>query len=98
MTRARPVSICAADLPDPCSHPLAALLNSLLSLTDSLTGLERILTTPIPFSYSFHLWAVTVIYCLALPFQVWNALGWITIPGTTLVVRSTSPTYTNTSP
>jgi len=61
-----------------------ALLNSLLSLTDSLTGLERILTTPIPFSYSIHLWVVTVIYCLALPFQVWSTLGWITIPGTTV--------------
>jgi len=62
-----------------------ALLNGLLSLTDSLTGLERILTTPIPFSYSIHLWVVTVIYCLALPFQIWKTLGWITIPGTTAV-------------
>ena len=93
-TRARPVSIRAADLHDLHSRPSAALLNSLLSLTDSLTGLERILTTPIPFSYSIHLWAVTTIYCLALPFQIWNALGWITIPGTTLVVRSKSPIHT----
>lgn len=29
----------------------ASLLNSLLMLTDCLTGLERILTTPIPFSF-----------------------------------------------
>lgn len=63
----------------------SALLNALLSLTDSLTGLERILTTPIPFSYSIHLWVVTVIYCLALPFQIVNTMGWITIPGTTVV-------------
>jgi predicted membrane chloride channel (bestrophin family) len=63
----------------------SALLNALLSLNDSLTGLERILTTPIPFSYSIHLWVVTIIYCLALPFQIWGALGWITIPGTTAV-------------
>ncbi|KAF9653667.1 UPF0187-domain-containing protein [Thelephora ganbajun] len=62
-----------------------SLLNALLSLTDSLTGLERILTTPIPFSYSIHLWVVTIIYCLALPFQIWKTLGWITIPGTTVV-------------
>jgi len=62
-----------------------SLLNALLSLTDSLTGLERILTTPIPFSYSIHLWVVTVIYCLFLPFQIWNTLHWITIPGTTAV-------------
>jgi len=62
-----------------------ALMNALLSLTDSLTGLERILTTPIPFSYSIHLWVVTVFYCLALPFQIWKTMGWITIPGTTVV-------------
>jgi len=61
------------------------LLNTVLSLTDSLTGLERILTTPIPFSYSIHLWVVTVFYCLALPFQILGPLGWITIPGTTVV-------------
>lgn len=62
-----------------------ALLNSLLALTDSLTGLERILTTPIPFSYSIHLWAVTVIYCMFLPFQILTTMNWITIPGTTVV-------------
>jgi predicted membrane chloride channel (bestrophin family) len=51
-------------------------------LVDSLTGLERILTTPIPFSYSVHLWIVTWLYCLALPFQIVTPLGWIAIPGT----------------
>ncbi|KAF8880641.1 UPF0187-domain-containing protein [Infundibulicybe gibba] len=61
---------------------VSALINSLGQLVDGLTGLERILTTPIPFSYSFHLWAVTMIYCLALPFQIYTALGWVTIPGT----------------
>ena len=76
--------------PDQYSCLLASLFNALLSLTDSLTGLERILTTPIPFSYSIHLWVVTVIYCLFLPFQIWNALGWITIPGTTAVVSDMS--------
>jgi len=58
------------------------LLGTLGQLVDALTGLERILTTPIPFSYSIHLWVVTIIYCLALPFQIYNYLGWITIPGT----------------
>jgi len=38
------------------------LLNSLNSLVEALTGLERILTTPIPYSYSIHLWTVTVVY------------------------------------
>ena len=88
--RPRLVSTWMKNLPNPYLFPLAPLLNALLSLTDSLTGLERILTTPIPFSYSIHLWTVTIIYCLALPFQIWNALGWITIPGTTAVVSGTS--------
>ncbi|KAG1781157.1 Bestrophin, RFP-TM, chloride channel-domain-containing protein [Suillus placidus] len=60
------------------------LLATITQLVDALTGLERILTTPIPFSYSIHLWSVTVVYCLALPFQVWSTLKWITIPATVL--------------
>ncbi|KAL0959299.1 hypothetical protein HGRIS_014563 [Hohenbuehelia grisea] len=60
------------------------LLASLNQLVDGLTGLERILTTPIPFSYSIHLWTVTTIYCLLLPFQIWKTLGWLSIPGTVI--------------
>ncbi|KZT02826.1 UPF0187-domain-containing protein [Laetiporus sulphureus 93-53] len=62
-----------------------ALMNALNQLVDALTGLERILTTPIPFSYRVHLWTVTVLYNLLLPFQIWNTLGWLTIPATTLL-------------
>ncbi|KAA1472691.1 UPF0187-domain-containing protein [Dentipellis sp. KUC8613] len=58
------------------------LITTLNQLVDALTGLERILTTPIPFSYSVHLWAVTTLYCMFLPFQLWLTLKWITIPGT----------------
>lgn len=58
------------------------LLSSLGLLVDSLTGFERILTTPIPFSYSVHLWVVTIIFCLALPLQTWPTLKWVTIPST----------------
>ncbi|KAH8827642.1 Bestrophin, RFP-TM, chloride channel-domain-containing protein [Flagelloscypha sp. PMI_526] len=57
-----------------------SLLAALTMLVDSLTGLERILTTPIPFSYSIHLWLVAIIYNLALPLQIWKTLGWVTIP------------------
>ena len=55
---------------------------SINQLVDSLTGLERILTTPIPFSYvlrfdsqlnlnkepryAIHLWVVTILYLLAM--------------------------------
>ncbi|KAG6333100.1 hypothetical protein ID866_5991 [Astraeus odoratus] len=63
---------------------IGLLYATLTQLVDALTGLERILTTPIPFSYSIHLWLVTVIYCLALPFQIWTALKWLTVPATVL--------------
>ncbi|TBU31498.1 Bestrophin, RFP-TM, chloride channel-domain-containing protein [Dichomitus squalens] len=60
------------------------LLNALNQLVDALTGLERILTTPIPFSYRVHLWTVAVLYCLLLPFQIWATFKWLTIPATAL--------------
>ncbi|KAH6909999.1 Bestrophin, RFP-TM, chloride channel-domain-containing protein [Coprinopsis sp. MPI-PUGE-AT-0042] len=61
---------------------MTSMHNNLNLLSDSLAGLERILTTPVPFSYSVHLWVVTFIYCLSLPFQVFKPLGWVTIPAT----------------
>lgn len=39
-------------------------------------------------SYRVHLWMVTVLYCLSLPFQIWKTMGWLTIPATTLLVRT----------
>lgn len=52
----------------------------LQQLNDALASLERILTTPIPFSYAAHIWEVTWIYVLILPFQLYNAgFGWITV-------------------
>ncbi|KZP07968.1 UPF0187-domain-containing protein [Athelia psychrophila] len=66
----------------PTSNAILAALNQLV---DALTGLERILTTPIPFSYSVHLWVVTTIYCLALPLQIWATLKWLTIPATVIL-------------
>ncbi|KAH7907058.1 Bestrophin, RFP-TM, chloride channel-domain-containing protein [Hygrophoropsis aurantiaca] len=63
---------------------ISLLLATLNQLVDALTNLERILTTPIPFSYSIHLWLVTLMYCLALPFQIWSQLKWLTIPATVL--------------
>jgi hypothetical protein len=59
-----------------------ALLGALNQLVEGATSLERVLTTPLPFIYSIHLWLVTIIYCLALPLQVWPTLKWLTIPAT----------------
>ncbi|CAE6426976.1 unnamed protein product [Rhizoctonia solani] len=60
------------------------LLLGLNQLVDSLSGLERILTTPIPFSYGVHLWTVCVLYVFFLPFQLWPTLKWLTIPATSI--------------
>ncbi|KAG1807699.1 Bestrophin, RFP-TM, chloride channel-domain-containing protein [Suillus variegatus] len=73
---------------DPTIGVLCATLNQLV---DALTGLERILATPIPFScviarrlYSSHLWTITMLYIAALPFQLWTTLKWFTIPATVI--------------
>ncbi|KAG6883533.1 hypothetical protein C0992_008533 [Termitomyces sp. T32_za158] len=67
------------------AQTISNLFTSLNQLVNALTGLERILTTPIPFSYSIHLWLVSLIYCFALPFEIWSALKWLTIPATIIV-------------
>lgn len=56
--------------------------SSLNSLVDALTEMERISTTTVV--YSKHLWLLTIIYCLILPFQTLATLGWFTIPATVL--------------
>ncbi|KAG1769388.1 Bestrophin, RFP-TM, chloride channel-domain-containing protein [Suillus occidentalis] len=63
---------------------ITLLYTTLNQLVDALTGLERILTTPIPVSYSSHLWMVTLVYCIALPFQLWSTLEWLTIPASVI--------------
>lgn len=50
-------------------------------LSESLSSLERILTTPIPWSFNAHIWEISWIYVLALPFQLYEGgFGYITIP------------------
>lgn len=58
-----------------------ALLAAVQSMSDALISLERILTTPIPWSYNAHIWEVTWVYCLLLPFQLYGAgFNWVTVP------------------
>ena len=59
-----------------------ALLAAIMTFSDSLSSLERILTTPIPWSYNAHIWEVAIMYCVLLPFQLYAAFGWITVPAT----------------
>ncbi|KIW02653.1 uncharacterized protein PV09_06091 [Verruconis gallopava] len=58
--------------------------NNLASLNDVLTGTDRILNTPLPVAYSIAIAQMTWVYILLLPFQLYNSLNWVTIPGSIL--------------
>ena len=58
------------------------VMNALASLTDCLTGMERVLGTPLPLAYRIALSQISWLYILALPFQLVTYLGWVAIPGT----------------
>lgn len=40
------------------------------------------LLTPIPLSYAAFIQEVAWLYCILLPFQIYNLFGWVTIPAT----------------
>lgn len=63
---------------------LNVMVTQLNGLLDCLTGFERILRTPIPLAYSIHLSQTVWAYCLALPFQLVQQIGWVTIPVTVI--------------
>ncbi|RHZ62347.1 hypothetical protein CDV55_105369 [Aspergillus turcosus] len=56
-------------------------IGALCQLNEVLTGTERVLDTPLPVAYSIAIAQIAWIYVLVLPFQLYPALEWITIPG-----------------
>lgn len=58
------------------------VLGHLSLLVDVLTQTERVSSTPLPEAYSIVISQITLLYVLTLPFQLYEALEWITIPGT----------------
>lgn len=64
--------------------PAAAtsLTNTFSALHDAISGLDRIRTTPLPFAYQAHLRMSLWLYLLFLPFQIYKAMEWLTIPAT----------------
>jgi len=58
------------------------LMNNIASLQDTLSNLDRIGNTPLPFAYQAHLRMSLWLYLLLLPFQVVSTLKYLTIPGT----------------
>ncbi|KAL4801000.1 Bestrophin, RFP-TM, chloride channel-domain-containing protein [Aspergillus venezuelensis] len=53
----------------------------LAQLNEVVTGTERVLDTPLPAAYSIAIAQIAWIYVLVLPFQLYDSLGWVTIPG-----------------
>ncbi|HLO51726.1 MAG TPA: bestrophin family ion channel [Kamptonema sp.] len=67
-------------------YRLTAMQQLINIMVDALGGCERILKTPIPLAYAIHLKQLLLLYCLSLPFQLVEDLGW----GTGLVVALVS--------
>ena len=57
-------------------------MNGLTMLLECLTGMERVLATPLPLAYNIAISQITWAYILVLPFQLVTPLGWVAIPGT----------------
>ena len=62
------------------AYQLSQLQDLIGNLINMVGGCERILTTPIPNSYSIHLKQLLLIYYLVLPFQYVGEINWWTIP------------------
>jgi putative membrane protein len=60
------------------SHQMSLMVQLLNTLVDSLGACERILKTPMPLAYSIHLKQLLLLYCLIIPFEVVNTMGWVT--------------------
>ncbi|MEA5553667.1 bestrophin family ion channel [Anabaena cylindrica UHCC 0172] len=60
------------------SYQLESLQQLLNILVNNLGSCERILKTPIPLAYAIHLKQLLLLYCLLLPFQIVENLGWWT--------------------
>ncbi|KAF8881234.1 Bestrophin, RFP-TM, chloride channel-domain-containing protein [Infundibulicybe gibba] len=56
--------------------------NNITMLQDTLSNLERIRNTPLPFAYQAHLRMSLWLYLFFLPFQIWINFKYLTIPGT----------------
>ncbi|RAH44734.1 UPF0187 domain membrane protein [Aspergillus brunneoviolaceus CBS 621.78] len=64
-----------------CGLHQSQAINGISSLNECLTGTERVLDTPLPAAYTISIAQISWIYVMVLPFQMYNYLGWITIPG-----------------
>ncbi|KIJ57320.1 hypothetical protein M422DRAFT_40790 [Sphaerobolus stellatus SS14] len=61
---------------------LGGLYGCISQFEDTLAGLERVLTTPLPYVYSAHIRHTVWLYLFFMPFQLAESFRWYTIPGT----------------
>jgi ion channel-forming bestrophin family protein len=67
------------------SYQVTAMQELINNLVDNLGACERILRTPMPVAYSIHLRQLLLLYCLLVPFQLVQSLGWWTCMITALI-------------
>jgi ion channel-forming bestrophin family protein len=58
------------------------IITQLGIMADVATGTERIVNHPMPLAYSISIAQITWVYVMVLPFQLYEPLRWVTIPGT----------------
>lgn len=73
---------CERQLPH---YVLMGMQQQLQNMDEVLAGCERIVTTPIPHSYTRHATRCLLVYLLGLPFALWPLVGWATVPTTAVV-------------
>ncbi|GAP86756.1 putative upf0187 domain membrane protein [Rosellinia necatrix] len=66
----------------PVAMQQTLLYNNINLLNDVMVNTERVLNTPLPIAYAIVISQITWLYVVLLPFQLYDALGWITIPAT----------------
>ncbi|RYE04215.1 MAG: hypothetical protein EOP44_05950, partial [Sphingobacteriaceae bacterium] len=57
---------------------ITAFDHNLNAISDIIGGCERIISTPIPFTYRVLLHRTVYFYCLLLPFGLVDSIGWMT--------------------
>jgi len=70
------VASCESEIPDYVAHGLNRQLEELDRV---LGGCERLITTPIPLSYTRHTSRSVLLFLVGLPFALWGVLGWSTV-------------------
>lgn len=66
-------------------HNLPLLQQLLNNMVEGLIACQRILTTPMPLAYAIHLKQLLLLYCLLIPFQFVQEMGFWTGPIVALI-------------